>query len=138
MAQLIITKDNEHFVDKLYPELITMIGGKEKMVALLTQQYAALQEKGMSIDSARFLNPNPIISSGKELQTTLTEILVLKIPKGRMVTKSTLIAISKDQGITWYFLDTSGKDLKAMQQGFPGLSDELIIAEREQPVVYEK
>jgi len=137
MGQLYLNKNYEMFVGKLYPGLIKIVGGKDKMLEVLTNANLELTKQSISIDSLKFSNPNKIINTGIELQTTLTEIVFMSIPNGKMVKKSTVIAISLDNGITWFFIDTSGKDLKSMQQGFPKLSNDLIIPKDEKPIVYK-
>jgi hypothetical protein len=135
-GHLVKNKDTKKFVDKIYPGLISLVGGKDKLIEMTDNGYEQLAMQGISIDSVSFLKPNPIIETDNELQTTITEFLMMTIPNGRMITKSTLIAISQDKGITWYFLDTSGNSLKAMKQNFPNLSDKLIIEPFEKPIVY--
>lgn len=99
--------------------------------------YMQLEKQGISIDSVVFFKPNPFIYVADELQTTMTEVLIMTIPKGKMISKSTLIAISYDKGITWYFLETSGWELNEINEKFPNLSRQLIIAPKEKPVVYK-
>ena len=136
-AQLIKNKDTLKFTDKIYPELITLIGGKDKLIAMTISGYKQLEKQGISIDSVVFFKPNPFIYVADVLQTTMTEVLIMTIPKGKMISKSTLIAISHDKGITWYFLDTSGWELNEINEKFPNLSRQLIIAPKEKPVAYK-
>ena len=135
-AKLIQKKDTILFIEKIYPKLIDKIGGKEMMMEMICKGYSQLAEKGISIDSIKFLNPKIIIDTAGELQTTMSEIIVMSIPNGKMVTKSTLIAISQDKGITWYLLDTNGNDIKTMRASFENLSSKLHIAPKEKPVVF--
>ena len=51
---------------------------------------------------------------------------------------STLIAISNDKGENWYFVDTTGKDIKALQKLLPNLSDDLKIPKMTQPIFIEE
>lgn len=135
-AHLVQNRDTVEFIEKVYPRLITLIGDKNKVIQLTAEAYTQLAKEGMFIDSVMFLQPYSIIDTAGELQTTMTEVSMMTIPKGKMITKSTVIAISRDKGITWYFLDTTGKDLKEMKEIFPNLSSRLIIAPKEKPAVF--
>ena len=137
MGDLLLKKKYEKFMEKIYPPLIETAGGKEKFLKALDQGLIKLRTQGITIDTLKFLTPNEIIKKQDELQTTMTEYLVMSIPNGKMITKSTLIVVSIDNGITWYFLDASDRDLKTMQEQFPNLSDKLIIPPAEKPRVYK-
>lgn len=50
-AQLIKNKDTLNLTDKIYPELITLIGGKDKLIAMTISGYKQLERQGISIDS---------------------------------------------------------------------------------------
>ena len=47
-----------------------------------------------------------------ELQCTLPQTIVMKVPNGKLVTKSTLIDVSKDMGRKWFFIDCLGRNIK--------------------------
>ncbi|MDP4227620.1 MAG: hypothetical protein Q8910_14705 [Bacteroidota bacterium] len=138
MMMSLNNKDYNSFIDKMYPKLVEKFGGKDKMLEGLNLAYEKLDKQGIKIDSVIFSNPRKIIEVGAELQTTVIETLIMSIPQGKMVKKSTLIVISPDKGLTWYFLDTAGSDLNMMKSGFPNLSDSLIIEKEEKPIVYNK
>jgi hypothetical protein len=137
MGDLLLNKNYEKFIEKIYPPLIETAGGKENFLKTLDQGLIKLRTQGITIDTLKFLPPNEIINKQNELQTTMTEYLVMSIPNGKMITKSTLIVVSYDNGLTWYFLETSDRDLKTMQEQFSNLSDELIIPPAEKPRVYK-
>jgi len=138
MMKSFVSKDFDGFINSIYPKFVENVGGKEKMKLELDKALLKLREQGISIDSVIFSNLNPIIKTKEELQTTLIETLIMTIPQGKMINKSTLVCISKDNGGTWFFLDTSSNDLKTMQKQFPNLSDNLIIEKMGKPIVYKK
>ncbi|OYU97384.1 MAG: hypothetical protein CFE21_03580 [Bacteroidetes bacterium B1(2017)] len=137
-AQLVINKDTIKMVEKMYPKLVSMAGGREKVIEMTCYMYAKLASQGMSIDSVKFLKPNPIIETEDEFQTTLTQLLLMTVPAGKLFCKSTLIAISPDKGINWYFLDPSGHTLEGMRTDYPNLSEKLIIDPPVEPVLLRK
>lgn len=58
--------------------------------------------------------------------------------KGRLISKSILIGISKNNGEDWTFIETSGKNLKTLQSTFKDLSDNLVIPEETKPIFYKE
>ena len=54
-----------------------------------------------------------------------------------MKLKSTIIAISKDQGKTWKFIDPFGMSLNQLRIYLPELSEEIILPEVEEPIITE-
>ena len=136
MAENLRVGNYGNFIDAIYPGFVQSVGGRSKMLQEIKAGFQNLENRGIKIDSVAFSKPNEIISHGKELQTTLLETLLLSTPKGLMISKSTLIAISSDSGLSWNFIDTSGREIKKMKKTFPNLSNKLIIAEQEKPVLY--
>jgi hypothetical protein len=61
----------------------------------------------------------------------------MKVPGGRVTSNASLIGISSDNGNNWTFIDTHGADLKTIQKSIPGLSNELLLPEKEKPVFYK-
>ena len=135
MIKLLKEKDYPGFMNTLYPKYIENFGGKDKMLQFLNNTWGQLDKQSVMIDSVTFSKPNKIIDTGNELQTTIYETLKVHGPSGKMIIKSTVIAISSDNGESWYFIDSAGIDLKSMQKKLPNLNDSLIIAKRENPEI---
>lgn len=136
MTQHLIKKDFRSFCEYTYPKILELIGGKEKAIALMEKGSKELQAEGNEFSKVTIGEPSRIISNGTELQCTVPQSTELKVTNGKLVTESTLIAISKDKGVTWYFIDTSNKSLKSLQKAFPNLSNMLEIPESKQPIFY--
>jgi hypothetical protein len=81
--------------------------------------------------------PSKIVKSGKEMQATVTQHTEIKLPQGRLVSISTLIAVSTDNGINWTFIDTSNKDMVTLRKALPNLSPSITIPPQEPPVRYK-
>lgn len=92
---------------------------------------------GFDFLNATLGNPSEIITINNELQCTLPQNIEMKVPNGRLVSQSTLIAISSNGGENWYFIDTSGKDIQAMKRMFSNLSEKLVIPQQDKPIFYE-
>jgi len=137
MAQLLLKKDYNNFIKYTYPAIITMAGGKEKLLAGLTTAMKNMEAQGFTFSKIELGEPSKMIRTDKELQCTVPQILELKTTDGRLVTKSTLIAVSKDNGRKWYFIDTQGKDISTLKKQLSNLSSALVIPAKEQPLFYK-
>lgn len=127
MGQSLLKKDFNSFCKYTYPKIIEMVGGKQKMVELMERGAKEMLSEGTDFQNVTFGKPSKIITMDNELQCTLPQTIEMKVPNGKLVTNSTLIAISNDNGKNWYFVDASGKDIKTMKNTLPNLSGELVI-----------
>ena len=124
----LIRKDYKSYVKFIYPALVQQAGGATAMAKLLEKTIKeGVESKGARFVSATFGKPSAIVKKGNELQCTLQETILMEIGDRQGESRSTLIAISSDNGKTWKFLDTSGKNLDEMRKSFPNLSSKLII-----------
>ena len=106
------------------------------MATVLANGATNMKTQGMTFNNITFDNPTKIVKSGDELQCTLQQHTTIKLANGRAVATSTLIAISKDGGKNWLFVDTSNKDAAAMRKALPNLSAAIVIPPQQKPVFY--
>lgn len=111
----------------VYPKVIEMYGGKEKMIQLSKVSVKKMKDEGYAILDITFKDPSKFITEGDETQFTITQELLIQAPKGKMVSEYTLIGISTDKGENWKFIDTAGRTKDKMIQNFPNLNSEIII-----------
>ena len=137
MAHFLIEKDFDSFNNYTYPKIIEMMGGKKAMVEVMERGSKEMESEGTKILKVTLGEPSKILTENKELQCTLSQEIEMKVSNGRLVSKSTLIAISTDNGEKWYFMDASGKDILTMKSMLPNLSAELIIPKQSTPVFYK-
>jgi hypothetical protein len=143
MTKLFLAKDYKEFVKYVYQPSIDVIGGKEKMIELIQESVNQLATNGFYITNCSVEKPEKIIYFKNELQCTFVEYVEMKVYrggriKGRLISKSILIGISKNNGEDWSFIETLGRDLKTLQRTFNDLSDNLVIAEETEPIFYRE
>ena len=137
MCQFLLKKDYNSFIKFTYPKLVVKMGGKEKMVEQISKEFKKMNADGFDFLNLTLGNPSEIITLNKELQCTLPQNIEMKVTGGSLVSQSTLIAISNNDSKNWYFIDTSGKDIKTMKSFFPNLSEKLVIPIQDKPTFYE-
>ena len=136
MASLYKGGDYKGYVKFVHPTIVKDAGGESKMVELLNKQNEQIKNKGILINSIVFNPPSEIVKNKNELQCTISQHTELKPAKGRVITYTTLIAISIDNGKSWKFIDTSNKDIKEVRTVFPNLSDKITLPPKQKPSVY--
>ncbi len=136
MGQFLIKKDYNSFTKFTYPKLIEMMGGKEKMIEQISKEFKKMNADGFDFINITFGNSSEIITTNNELQSTLPQNIEMKVPGGRLVSQSTLIAISNNGGKNWCFIDSSGKDILTMKRTFSNLSEKLVIPQQDKPLFY--
>ena len=108
------------------------------MIELLNSQNVQLKSKGIVINTIEFDVPTKIVKNKNELQCTIAQHTELKSANGRVITHTTLIVISNDNGKTWKFVDTNNMDIVLLKKLFPNLSNEITLPPKEKPTVYSQ
>ncbi|MEO0469860.1 MAG: hypothetical protein AAF206_09595 [Bacteroidota bacterium] len=135
MGHALIVGDYDSFIPYTFPKIIDMIGGEESMRNMLETTRATMQGNGVDFSKVDFTEPSALIEKEGSIQATVRQKLIMKTPQGNLMARSGLIALSLDEGKSWYFIDTNGKSLAELQAIIPSLSDDLEIPPTEKPVM---
>lgn len=138
LSKAFTSRDYNTIADYTYPGILELVGGKVEMLKKLESDTKEMEAKGVKVISVTIGEPSDIYETEKEIQCILPQIITMEVPKGTMEAKSTLIAISSDNGKTWYFIDTSGNDIETIRKMLPNVSPEINLPPKEQPVLYLK
>jgi hypothetical protein len=133
MGQALVSKNYVDFTRYTYPKILKEMGGTEKMAATIRSQMENMEKTGVKILSLSYGEPSEIIKEKKEWQCTVPQIMTLKINSGKIISKTTLIAISQDEGKQWYFVDAGERDLETVRITLPNLSKKLVLPPMEMP-----
>jgi len=135
MARAVLKGDYKTLVDHMYPRLVTMMGGKEKMLAQANAGMAQLKAQGIVFENAKAGSPGKFYKAGKEIHCLVPETLTVKLPNGRITTQSYLLAVSGDGGKSWSFLDLNKSTIAQIPKLFPYFNPALKIPEPKVPVM---
>jgi hypothetical protein len=133
MGNTFIRGDYHAFAKYNHPKILKLMGGENQMIATLTKSINDTRNKGVVFTGIKFDNPTKIIKNKNELQCTIQQHLIANVSNGKMISASTLIAISLNSGKNWYFVDTSNKDMKILKSVLPSISNEIVIPKQGQP-----
>lgn len=135
MARAVLDKDLDKLVAYLPPKLVADAGGKEKMMVARDTLNKYMKQFGAEIKKVTIGNPGKIISFKNQLQSMLPQVTALKFMASIITIESSLIAISEDKGLHWYFVDTSIYREEKLKISLPNLSPELVIPPMKPPKI---
>lgn len=137
MGRAFVKGDYQTFSKYTYPPIVNAMGGESRMTNVLANTAISMKAQGMAFDAITFDKPTKIVKRDDELQCTLQQHTTIKLANGRAVVTSTLIAISKDGGKNWFFVDTSDKSEAEIRKALPNLSTAITIPAQAKPVYYK-
>lgn len=129
MGKAFISKDYASFIKYSHPVVVSMMGGRDKMLADTQESFKTFEEEGVSFINVTFSAPSKILESEGELQTTFTEIIEMRVPGGKLTAYAKVIALSKDNGAHWYFIDSTDHPIEMMRKLIPSLHPDLKLPE---------
>ena len=135
MVRAVLDKDLDKLVAYMPPKLVADAGGKEKMMVARDTLNKYMKQFGAEIKKVTIGNPGKIISFKNQLQSTLPQMTELKFMASTITLESTLIAISEDKGLHWYFVDTNIYREETLKTSLPNLSPELVIPPMKPPKI---
>ncbi|MFB9841858.1 hypothetical protein [Mucilaginibacter ginsenosidivorans] len=133
VADALVKGDYATVVDHTYPKIVTQMGGKEKMMATIKQGMEQMNAQGFSFADAAVGSPGKFYKAGTEIHCLIPQRIALKSPNSRIVNNSYLLAVTKDGGKFWYFIDINRGTYNKIPQLFPNFNKKLVIPEPTQP-----
>lgn len=135
MAESFLKGDYKTFVKFTYPKVIQMMGGEDKMIAVLKQGIEQLEGQGFAVKSVHVGLTSQAAMAGTEIHTLVLQSLIMSAPGGTLTSNSYLLAISQDGGKNWYFVDTAPlHDERTLKAIFPNYNKQLELPEKQPPV----
>ncbi len=138
MGKALMKNDMVTFKKYMHPEMVTLAGGEDKMNVMADSAMKMFKMMGGSITKIIYGNPAEVVKYEKELQTTLPQTTSLTSIIADVEFSSTLVAISRDGGKNWYFIDTSLYKEAELRKKLPGLSSKLVIPPPAKPIIKPK
>ena len=135
MGAALVKKDYDVFVRSTYPKAVNNAdGGLKKLAENLKGQVERMEAEGNKVLAIWPGEPSNIIDTAGEWQCTVPQKLTMELPQGKLTTQTTLVALSPDKGITWYFIDAAERNLSAIRTIFPNISSKLVIPKPSEPI----
>ena len=133
MGSALMKNDFTTFIKYMHPNIVSYVGGKEKMKAKMDSAYAAAKLFGVSFKRYSIGTPGEIVNYKDQLQTVLPEITTIKTPMGELTVETSMIVISPDDGKNWWFIDTNVYKVDKLKSILPDISPNLVIPPQKEP-----
>jgi len=126
-------KDYGKVVDLTYPKLVEYAGGREKLLAAMTNELKTMEGEGVQIVSSTSAPPSQFVHDAGGIFAVVPITSKFKAQDGLFQIEGSLIAISTDGGQNWTFVDATGKDQTELKKILPNL-DKLKLPPEKEPV----
>lgn len=104
-----LNRDFGAAVSFMYDEVVTAMGGKERVIRTMHQADAKMSADGFALRKVTMGDPTDLTESKGQRFAIVPESIEMSAPGGgRLKTNGFLLAISNDAGVTWKFLDGAG------------------------------
>ncbi|GAA4317549.1 hypothetical protein [Flaviaesturariibacter amylovorans] len=133
LATAVMQNDFAAFARRAHPNVIAFGGGAERVRTKMDSAHQKMKRMGAGFTRYSIGSPAPIVTHGKELQTLVPQSTTVRTPLGLMTVESTLVAISRNEGKDWMFLDTGVYGPRRLQEVLPDLSPQLVLPPRKKP-----
>lgn len=125
----------DEYVTYLHPSLVNAQGGTDKIKQSQDSINKYQKMFGVKISKILIGEVSKIETFNKQKQATFPMTTTILTPMGEMNTKSTVVAISDDNGKNWFFIDGMFYNSKRINDKLPKLSPNVIIAPTEKPTL---
>lgn len=125
----------EAMVRLTHPKVVELMGGQEKMAAVVRKGMAEMSRDGTKILSARPEAPAEFVRMGTEEVAVVPFTLVMKVPKATLTQKSFLLGISSGRGKSWTFIDGAGLDDDTIKKVLPDFPSQVKLPQKIRPTV---
>ena len=138
MGKAMVAGDTRTFSRYMLPELLQEGGGASKVINMMDSAMIMFKSIGGKVTRITYGNPGKVVRFRKELQTTIPQTTQITSMIADAELSSTLIAISRDQGKNWYFLDQNMSQAREIKDKLPPLSPDLVIPPPVKPRITPK
>lgn len=140
VGRAMLQEDHQKMADLTLPALVEKFGGREKFVQKLESMAGELKGDGMRFDKFVISGPSELAEAAGDVYGIVPFTLEMTGPNGMVGSKpSYLIAVSRDRGASWKFLDGAGVagDRTRLKTILPNLPSNLRLPEK-RPAVWKK
>ncbi len=134
-SDALVNGDVETMVRFTHPKVVELMGGREKMAAVVRKGMAEMNAGGTKIVSAKPEPPAEFVRMGTEEVAVVPFTLVMKVPGATLTQKTFLLGISSGQGKSWTFIDGAGLDDESIKKVLPDFPTQVKLPKKVRPTV---
>jgi hypothetical protein len=133
----LFNNDFEGYVSKIYPGIIEMAGGRQRYLKDTKANAEAWQNAGFTNHKMTFKEVLPVVKAGDEIHTIVTYESEYLMKEYIFTANIYLLAMSKDSGQHWSFLNLESYDKASIKDFIPNYNFDLPFPLIEGPVLKE-
>ena len=116
-----------------YPKVVTLGGGKDKMISTIRNGMKEMKDNGFAFHSGKLQSLGKIYKAGTELHCVLPHSIVMKVTGGFITAVSPLLCISADGGKNWTFISGGNMDDEKIKMVFPKFNSAVKLEKTTKP-----
>lgn len=127
MSSAIQNNDYEAIYAMTLPQFVERAGGKTRFIELLKSSQKNFNAVGLVLNNVFIGEPGSIVKAGTELHAIVPQQTTFSQKGTQNVVKNYLLAVSKDNGKTWFFFNLDGFNNDTIKTYFPNFNSSLKI-----------
>jgi len=135
MTKAITSNNYEIILKYTHVNVVNMFGSEQNFIKMLETGTTEMKQLGNQYESIEIGRPSKIVKAGNEIHCMIPESIHMQLKEGRMLVKSHLLAVSKDKGKNWTFVETDLLTKENITTILPNYNKELIIPKKEEPII---
>ncbi|MEO7213599.1 hypothetical protein [Mucilaginibacter sp.] len=132
VAAALIAGNYSTVINYMHPKVLKMVGGKDKLLQLMTNGMKQMKAQGITFQSATIGSPGKFYKAGTEIHCLVPENVTMKVGANTLHSQSNLLAVSSDKGKNWTFIDLNKNTIAQIPKMFPNFNKDLKIPEPKQ------
>jgi len=133
MITFMLDKDYESLSRFTYPIIIEWMGGKDKMINVISKEMQRIEDQGVVFLELSIGEPEEVYEAGEEIHCLVPQKVILENKDGKIISRSHLLAVSADLGKNWYFVDIAQLTSENVTVLFPKFNSDLKIPVKTEP-----
>jgi hypothetical protein len=129
-----VTEGNDaRTIDCMPDEALAYFGGRDRVLDALVRVKAAMADKGIAFVGADVGTPNGFTQAGDQLFGIVPQSVTMRGPGGGVRTHGFLLAVSRDGGTTWKFVNGGRLTPEKLAKMFPTLPEGFALPPASEP-----
>lgn len=105
-----LCEDYETMLGYTYPDVVEKAGGIEKVRLALLQIQETQKKKGFILQEYKTKPAVQQVVTGEETHAIVPVTTVSKVPGGKVITETNVIAVGTEKNTRWYIIETTALD----------------------------
>jgi hypothetical protein len=133
IAKAIVDHDLKTVVQYTHPMVVNLVGGPDKMIDLMTKEFETMKAQGVTFVAGEIGKPGQIFITKTALYSVVPQKVIMAANGTKFYSDSFLLAISLNNGDSWYFVDGSNLTDAQIKQVFPEIYSKIVIPKKSEP-----